>query len=137
MLDDVIALKAESLERCIERAREELAASSDFATDFTRQDAAILNIERACDATIDIADRIIRLRGLGPPSSARDSFSKLEAAGIVDSDLAGRLSRMGFRNIAVHQYHKLDIEIVEAVIEKRLDDLLEFSAIALRLSFAA
>jgi uncharacterized protein YutE (UPF0331/DUF86 family) len=138
MPDDVIALKAETIERCIKRAREELAASGDFATDFTRQDAAILNIERACDASIDIADRIIRLRGLGPPSSARDSFSKLEAAGIVDSDLAGRLSRMvGFRNIAVHQYHKLDIEIVEAVIEKRLDDLLEFSAIALRLSFAA
>jgi uncharacterized protein YutE (UPF0331/DUF86 family) len=40
---------------------------------------------------------------------------------------------VGFRNLAVHQYQQLDIAIVRAVIEKSLDDLLEFSAIGLRL----
>ncbi len=109
-------------------------ASADFASDFTRQDAAILNIERACDASIDIADRIVRLRGLGAPASSRDSVAKLVQAAIIDQHLADRLMRMmGFRNLAVHQYHKLDLAIVRAVIEKNLDDLLEFTAIALRL----
>lgn len=131
MPDDVIVAKAAIIERCIDRARQELAASVDFANDHTRQDAAILNIERACDAAIDISDRVVRLRG---PSSARDSFAKLVAAGVIEQGLADRLmSMVGFRNLAVHQYQKLDLAIVRAVIEKNLDDLLEFSALALRL----
>jgi uncharacterized protein YutE (UPF0331/DUF86 family) len=132
MADDVIFGKAEIVERCIKRAREELAASTDFASDYTRQDAAILNVERACEAAIDIANRIIRLRGLGAPTSSRDGFAALVAGGVISQDLAERLVRMiGFRNLAVHQYHKLDIAIVQAVIEKSLDDLIEFSALAL------
>lgn len=135
MPDDVIVGKASIIERCIARAREELKASADFANDYTRQDAAILNVERACDASIDISDRIVRLRGLGAPISARDSVARLVDARIIDARLADRLMRMvGFRNLAVHQYHKLDLAIVKAVIENSLDDLLEFSAIALRLS---
>lgn len=134
MPDDVIVGKAAIIERCIKRAREELAASADFEHDFTRQDAAILNIERACDAAIDIADRIIRVRGLGAPLSSRDSFAKLVTAAVIDQSLCDRLGRMvGFRNLAVHQYQHLDLAIVRAVIEKDLDDLLELSAIALRL----
>jgi uncharacterized protein YutE (UPF0331/DUF86 family) len=130
----VIVAKAAIIERCIGRARQELAASVDFANDHTRQDAAILNIERACDAAIDISDRVVRLRGLGAPASARDSLAKLVAARLIAQGLADRLMRMvGFRNLAVHQYQKLDLAIVRAVIEKNLDDLLEFSALALRL----
>lgn len=47
MADDVLLNKAASVERCVKRAREEYAASTDFAKDFTRQDAAVLNIQRA------------------------------------------------------------------------------------------
>lgn len=134
MADNVIVAKSEIIERCIRRAREELASSSDFGADYTRQDAAILNVERACEAGIDIANRVIRLRGLGAPASSRDSLAALVAGGVIEQDLADRLARMiGFRNLAVHQYQKLDIAIVRAVIERSLDDLLEFSALALRL----
>ena len=35
---------------------------------------------------------------------------------------------VGFRNIAVHQYRELDLDIVIAVISKGLDDLLAFAA---------
>jgi uncharacterized protein YutE (UPF0331/DUF86 family) len=134
MADPVIFGKAGIVERCVKRAREELASSADFASDYTRQDAAILNVERACEAAIDIANRIIRLHKLGAPVSSRDGFALLVAGGVIGQDLADRLVRMiGFRNLAVHQYHKLDIAIVQAVVEKSLDDVLEFSALALRL----
>ncbi|OQW64086.1 MAG: toxin-antitoxin antitoxin component [Proteobacteria bacterium HN_bin10] len=134
MPDNVIIAKADIVERCIKRAREELAASQDFVVDYTRQDAAILNVERACEAAIDIMNRIIRLRSLGAPASTRDGFDRLVRAGVIDQALADKLMRMvGFRNLAVHQYQALDIAIVRAVIEKSLDDLLDFSAIALRL----
>lgn len=130
MPDNVIVAKADIIERCIKRAREELAASPDF----TRQDAAILNVERACEAAIDTMNRIVRMRALGAPASTRDGFDRLVRAGVVDQTLVDKLMRMvGFRNLAVHQYQALDIAIMRAVIEKNLDDLLEFSALALRL----
>ena len=34
---------------------------------------------------------------------------------------------VGFRNIAVHEYRKLDLAKVRYIIEHRLDDLLAFS----------
>ena len=134
MADNVIVAKADIIERCIKRARDELAASADFNSDLTRQDAAILNVERACEAAIDIMNRIVRLRALGAPASNRDGFDRLVRAALIGQPLADKLMRMvGFRNLAVHQYQVLDIAIVRSVIEKNLDDLLEFSAFALRL----
>lgn len=134
MPDNVIVAKADIIERCVKRAREELAASADFDTDYTRQDAAILNVERACEAAIDISNRIVRLKSLGAPASTRDGFDRLVTAKIIEQALADKLMRMvGFRNLAVHQYQKLDLAIVRAVILKNLDDLLAFSALALRL----
>jgi hypothetical protein len=55
MADDVLINKAASIERCVARAREEYAADPDgFAHNFSRQDAAILNIQRACEAALDM-----------------------------------------------------------------------------------
>jgi hypothetical protein len=55
MADDILINKAATIERCVARAREEYEKGADtFATDFTRQDAAILNILRACEAALDM-----------------------------------------------------------------------------------
>lgn len=63
MIDEVLARKAESIVRCVDRAREEYAAAgSGFDDDWTRQDAAILNILRGCETAIDMANRMISLR---------------------------------------------------------------------------
>jgi hypothetical protein len=55
MADDVLLNKAASIERCIKRARDEYASEPDtFVQSLTRQDAAILNIQRACEAALDM-----------------------------------------------------------------------------------
>lgn len=120
--------KIAAIERSVVRAREEFAAAGPgFVNDFTRQDAAILNILRACEAAIDVANMLIRERALGIPQSSRDSFKLLADAHMVPDDLSARLQRMiGFRNIAVHQYQALALPIVEAVLQRDLDDLLTF-----------
>jgi uncharacterized protein YutE (UPF0331/DUF86 family) len=124
----IAARKIAIIVRCIERAREELSLAGDsFHRDFTRQDAAVLNVTRACEAVVDLANALIRQRRLGVPGNARESFALLERGGLIDAALDQRLHKMvGFRNIAVHQYQKLDLNIVEAVIGAGLDDLLAF-----------
>ncbi|MEQ7154694.1 type VII toxin-antitoxin system HepT family RNase toxin [Brevundimonas aurifodinae] len=134
MSDDILVSKAQIVERCIVRAREELAGSINFASDFTRQDAAILNIQRACEATIDMAFRIVRLKGLGAPSNSREAFDLLAGAGLIDAPLSAAMMKMvGFRNVAVHRYADLDLDLVQTVIREGLDDLAAFAALAIRL----
>ncbi len=127
--------KVAAIERSVARAREEFAAAGvAFARDFTRQDAAILNILRGCELALDLANILIRERGLGIPQSGRDSFRLLADAHLIEPEHALRLQRMiGFRNIAVHQYQALDIAIVEAILQRDLDDLLAYAQTIVRL----
>jgi uncharacterized protein YutE (UPF0331/DUF86 family) len=134
MADDVLLNKAASIERCVARAKEEYAAAGDgFANDYTRQDAAVLNIQRACEAALDMGQRVIRRESLGLPQSARDVFSILHLAGWIPSELSNQLQKMvGFRNIAVHEYQRLLVPIVTSVITRHLDDFLQFSRLVIQ-----
>ena len=127
--DDVVTNKAATIERCVARAREEYAKDpATFGADHTRQDAAVLNIQRACEAALDMGQHVIRREGLGVPQSARDVFGVLCDAGWVDAVLADALKRMvGFRNIAVHDDQTLQLAITVAVIKSHLDDFLAFA----------
>ena len=136
MADDVVLAKAAIVERCVERVRT-VHDGNDAALieDITRQDSVVLNIQRACEASIDLAMHLVRTRRLGVPQESREAFDLLERAGLVDADLAGCMKRMvGFRNIAVHGYRKLDLVIVQSIIRDRLGDFLEFTRAALALA---
>ena len=128
-MTEVIAQKITSLQRSVARAREALtSAGTEFRTNYNLQDAAILNVIRACDTSIDLANMLIRKRRFGVPSESKDSFVILVRENAIPHDLGDRLKRMvGFRNLAVHQYRELDLDIVESVIRRNLDDLLEFA----------
>jgi uncharacterized protein YutE (UPF0331/DUF86 family) len=135
MADDVLINKAAAIERCVARAREEYAANPNgFDTDHTRQDAAVLNIQRACEAALDMGQHLIRRERMGVPQSARDVFSLLARANWIPTELADKLRRMvGFRNIAVHDYQALQLPITVSIIRNDLDDFLRFTrAVLLR-----
>lgn len=134
MVNDIIVNKVATIERCVARAREEYNADpATFATNHTRQDAAILNIQRACEAALDAGQYIVRLERLGVPQSARDVFALLAQGGWVDQPLANSLQRMvGFRNLAVHDYQALQIVIVMRIIQEHLDELLRYGQALLR-----
>ena len=130
MHDDVLLNKAATIERCVARAREEYAAAGDaFLTNFTHQDAAVLNIQRACEAALDIGHHLIRREALGLPQSARDVFDLLASSGWIDTGLAEAMKKMvGFRNISVHDYQRLLVPIAINVITQHLGEFLQFSA---------
>jgi len=132
---DVILNKKESLERCIKQVREYYARPSDvdFKEDHLRQDAIAVNLQRATELAIDMANHVIKERKLGLPKESRQSFELLGTSGIIPQELARTLQGMvGFRNILVHEYQKLDIEIMIDIIENRLRDMIDFSNLLLR-----
>lgn len=137
-MSDIALNKKESIERCVRQIRTyyRMPVERPFQEDFLRQDAIAINIQRACEQCIDLANHVIRVRKLGLPKESRDSFRMLAGSGIIPGDLADRLCRMiGFRNILVHEYQQLDIQLMVDIIENRLEDLLDFTNHVLRCFF--
>jgi uncharacterized protein YutE (UPF0331/DUF86 family) len=134
MPDDVLVNKVAAIERAVARVREE--HDGDDANLFdnpTRQDAILLNLRRACESAIDLAMHLVRVEHLGVPQGSRDGFALLAGAGVIDVDLAERLQKMvGFRNIAGHDYERLNLQIVRSIVTDRLHDFERFCARALQ-----
>lgn len=128
-MNDIIVNKIQSIQRCVERAREDYYKNpAGFDTDYTIQDAATLNIIRACEQAIDLANHIIKSRKMGIPTSSAESFDLLQKKNVIDRALSEKLKKMvQFRNVAIHQYKTLDIEIVKSVITRDIDDLVTFA----------
>jgi uncharacterized protein YutE (UPF0331/DUF86 family) len=134
MVDDVFINKAAIIERCLLRITEEYQGhESELTTHCTRQDSIILNLQRACEAAIDAGMHWVRVRRLGIPQESRQVFSLLYEAGILNQEMADHLKAMvGFRNVAVHDYLKLNLDILRSLLENRLTVFRDFSKILLK-----
>lgn len=124
MADDVVLNKAAIVERCVRRVREVHAGDdANILRDPTRQDSIVLNLQRACEACVDLAMHLVRRERLGLPQETREAFQLLEEADLLPPDLARSMRAMvGFRNVAVHSYRELDLEVVRSLVHERLPD---------------
>lgn len=127
MLDEVLTNKVATIERCLARVREEYRDDPTRLESPTVEDSIVLNLQRACEASIDLAMRVVTLRRLGVPQESPAAFELLQDAGVLAPDLCQRMKRMvGFRNVAVHDCQRLSRPILVAVLRERLGDFEEF-----------
>jgi uncharacterized protein YutE (UPF0331/DUF86 family) len=123
--DDVIINKIETIKRCIKRIEEEYSNTPSNLENYTKQDSIILNLQRMCEATLDLGLHYIKMKRLEIPQTSKQIFEILEKNGLIDKKISINLQGMvGFRNIAVHDYQSLNIEILQKIIEKHLGDSL-------------
>ncbi len=122
-MDDIALNKAAIIRRCLSRIREEFQNDPTRLENFTIQDSLILNLLRACEASIDLAMHKAAVGRLGIPQNSRDAFDLLANHGTISPECAEKMKRMvGFRNIAVHEYQCLQIEILRAILQRNLMD---------------
>jgi uncharacterized protein YutE (UPF0331/DUF86 family) len=125
---DLVMAKVASLERCLARIEEVQGPDRRGLRPLDIEDITVLNLQRAVQEMIDLAAHSVASEGLGLPDSLGASFSLLERAGVLDPALAERMRRMtGFRNIAIHEYRRLDPAILAAIVRERLPDLRAFA----------
>ena len=125
MIEEVILNKSESIARCFSRVEEDY--DEEFEKNYTKQDAVILNIQRAIQQTIDLGAYLVKKYKLGIPKTTKEIFIFLEKKGIIDEKLSQNLQNMiGFRNIAIHEYTNLNLEIIEDIIKNHLFDVIKF-----------
>lgn len=128
----VVLNKFETIEKCINRVNEEYEGNPENLQDYRKMDMIVLNLQRACEAVLDLAMYVVSTRKLGLPQNKRDAIIFLEENKIIDSNMSKNMQGMiGFRNIAVHDYKEIDEEILKDVIENHLNDLLDFARIIL------
>ena len=87
MVRDILYNKIEIIERCLIRVREVYNKNPDNLKDYTKQDSIVLNIQRAVEATIDIAMYIVSEKKLGIPKNSRDAFELLEYNEIINDEI--------------------------------------------------
>ena len=124
----VIASKLESLRRCLDRITSKKPDTSDqLLEDIDMQDILALNLERSIQLCVDIANHILSTLDDSPAMSMAESFERLSEKEIISKDLAGNLRRaVGFRNLSVHAYDKIDWNLVWNNLESDLNNLAKF-----------
>ena len=128
----VILSKIDTIEKCIKRINEEYENNPDNLYDYRKTDMIVLNLQRACEAVLDMAMYVVSTKKLGIPQNKREAFKLLEDNNIIDKSISKNMQNMiGFRNIAVHSYKQIDENVLQSIIENNLSDLTDFARIIL------
>jgi len=124
----VIASKLESLRRCLDRIRSKKPDTlNQLLEDIDMQDILALNLERSIQLCVDIANHILSSLDDAPAMSMAESFERLSEKRIIPNGLAQNLKKaVGFRNLSVHAYDKIDWQLVWNILEGDLSDLVRF-----------
>jgi len=121
---DVVTAKIAVVDRCLSRIEDVRGERGAQLLPVDVDDITALNLQRAVQAGIDLANHVVAAEGYGVPDSTASTFALLAEHGVIDRELADRLRRMvGFRNIAIHDYKTIDSAIVESIVRHHLGDL--------------
>ena len=126
----MLAEKTQAVQRHLARVADRLPTDpTGFLPATGQSDAVVLHLWQATQVVIDLALAACVRQALGTPSDYADAFRRLESAGLIDPDLAGRLVRAaGFRNVVAHAYQHLDMVRVYRAAKEGPRDLLAFLA---------
>ena len=124
---DVVLSKLSIINNCLKTIETVTGNQANKLDEMLIQDVFVLNLQRAVQACIDIANHIIAQKGWRLPATYRESFNTLHENKVINKQLSSQMIKMvGFRNIAVHDYQTLDIVVLKGILEHNVDDFKTF-----------
>ena len=128
MLDrDVVLAKVAAIQKCLRRIKHVTDLDPDRLDEIDAQEIFVLNLQRAIQSAIDLATHIVASEGLGISDTIGGNFVLLKHSKIITKSLSKKMQSMvGFRNIAIHNYQALDVNILKAILSKNLKDIEQF-----------
>jgi uncharacterized protein YutE (UPF0331/DUF86 family) len=120
--------KASSVEKHLKRVKDKVKiGQKTFLQDIDLQEIVMFNLQMAIQNCIDIAAHIISEEGFGVPGSTSEMFYELEENGYLNIELTEKMVKaVGFRNLVVHEYTRIDMEQVYETAQKDIADLNEY-----------
>lgn len=128
---ELITSKLDSLARCIERLHHKTPESLEvLQNDLDVQDIVAVNLERAVQLCVDIALHWIATSSQSPvPETMAESFKSMADQQVLPESIARDLiSAVGFRNLSVHAYDKINWEIVWKILTQHVEVFPEFAS---------
>jgi len=131
---EVIESKLRFLKEYLSDLKEfETVSLADFKKSKKDQRFAERTLHLACEACIDTAAHIISRQGLREPRDNKDLFQILFESSIISAPVHEAMVKMSrFRNIVVHDYARIDPEIVVGILKKNLVDFKRFASEIIR-----
>lgn len=83
------------------------------------------NLQISVEVVLDVCHRVLALAGRTPPPTGRATLEAAEHLGLLRSADKYR-PLVGFRNLLVHEYDEVKLEIVLDIVNHRLGVLLDF-----------
>jgi uncharacterized protein YutE (UPF0331/DUF86 family) len=123
---ELVLKKLAFIETCLRDLRTE-SRPERLADDIRERRFVEHSLQLAIQAAIDVGSHIVSDERLGEPATNRALFGALVKGKWIDTALGQRLADMaGFRNVLVHGYVEVDLDIVRGVLQNRLIDLDDF-----------
>ena len=124
----VLLKKISGMRHNLSRLREQQSFTIEaFKDNLDAQDIVLHNLRLAIQGAIDISTHIISDEGWGIPGSLNEIFYILQDKGVLTSELTEKMvSAVGLRNILVHEYEKVNLDIVYDIFQNHLADLEDF-----------
>ncbi len=98
-----------------------------FKNDLDIQDIVLHNLQLAIQGCIDVGSHVISDEGWGVAGSLNEIFYILRDKGVIKVDLTKRMvSMIGFRNVLVHEYEDINLDIVYNILHHHLRDINEY-----------
>jgi uncharacterized protein YutE (UPF0331/DUF86 family) len=125
---NVIPPRLEELRRCVEKLNRYVSYEREaFLSDDIVADVVERNFQLAIQICLDISTHIISRMNWGRPQDYKSAIELLSKEGVISSILAAKLDKMvSFRNILVHNYLRIDRNIVYESL-KEIHDFEEFA----------
>ncbi|PVY69808.1 uncharacterized protein YutE (UPF0331/DUF86 family) [Tamilnaduibacter salinus] len=135
MDEQLVGQKLDSLRRCLRRIESWLPeTANELAENVDAQDIISLNLTRAIQLCVDLAAHYLVDDARRPvPQTMGQTFQLLAEEGLIKQSLADNLTRaVGFRNIMIHDYERVNWAIVHALCTERLPDFKDYAKVLFR-----
>ncbi len=124
----LISAKAASVKNRLKRVTDKCPLDKRlFLEDLDRQEIVLFNMQMAIQECIDIAAHVISESGWGVPGSTNEMFYLLEENNLLNRNLTEKMVKcVGFRNLLVHEYTRMELDLVHEIARKDIHDLEEY-----------
>ena len=102
--------------------------SGNLKSDMIRYWGIERGIQICIECIIDIANIIISVSGQEKPDTYREIMLKMSDLEVVSVNFSKKLANMaGFRNILVHDYTKIDAEVILNILKNDINDFIKYT----------
>lgn len=125
-INGVVTAKLQQLDQVLRELRSlgELTVAR-LQSEWLVRRAVERDLQIAVEVLIDVCQRVLSLQGSPPAATARAALVACEQLGMLHSAEKYR-PLLGFRNILVHDYDDLRLDVVADIVNHRLGVLADF-----------